>query len=425
MKKIMTFILQGALLFFFLFTMSSCNKQNMDIQEIDDTRYIVDQQLIMILCEDSEVGEKYTDALKALKGNGEAVLTAIKQLEDLDQTIAVKNAIGVGYNLLRNTDEAEMYFQEALGEVQNPTDKAILLSNLAETKYYQKQFEKQYDEAVSVMDEAMEEYRKVNTDMVLGMVLESNQIRLKMMKDYPEPMVKYSLRLKELLKEEKKQFGSNQFIGMFNFQSMSLVCHYDGEDISRSLEYVEKGIELNHQLYQYVFFDIHMYNMISDMYYYETDSAEKGLEYKDKCIKLLDEWQSSWHYDRLQLYSKRAQAYYSMGDLEKSADDYKIVLEQSKSDTDLVALSYYNLGQIELMQQNEPKKALDYMLRAYCIWQRYERRDTLQAMKNSIQNIYWHYGYEDENSNFEDWFNENLEMTKEKMMVKEGDGYEK
>ena len=424
MKKIMTFILQSALLFSLLFTMSSCNKQNMDIQEIDDTRYIVDQQLIMILCEDSELGEKYTDALKALKGNGEAVLTAIKQLEDLDQTIAVKNAIGVGYNLLRNTDEAEMYFQEALGEVQNPMDKAILLSNLAETKYYQKQFEKQYDEAVSVIDEAMEEYRKVNTDMVLGMVLESNQIRLKMMEDYPEPMVKYSLRLKELLKEEKKQFGSNQFIGMFNFQSMSLVCHYDGEDISRSLEYVEKGIELNHQLYQYVFFDIHMYNMISDMYYYETDSAEKGLEYKDKCIKLLDEWQSSWHYDRLQLYSKRAQAYYSMGDLEKSADDYKSVLEQSKSDTDLVALSYYNLGQIELMQQNEPKKALDYMLKAYCIWQRYERRDTLQAMKNSICNIYWHYGYGDENSNFEDWFNENLEMTKEKM-VKEGDGYEK
>lgn len=77
------------------------------------------------------------------------------------------------------------------------------------------------------MDQAVEEYRKVNTDLVLGMVLESNQIRLNMMKDYPEPLVKYSLRLKELLKEEKKQLGSNQFIGMFNFQSMSLACHYE------------------------------------------------------------------------------------------------------------------------------------------------------------------------------------------------------
>ena len=77
------------------------------------------------------------------------------------------------------------------------------------------------------MDQAVEEYRKVNTDLVLAMVLESNQIRLNMMKDYPEPLVKYSLRLKELLKEEKKQFGSNQFIGMFNFQSMSLACHYE------------------------------------------------------------------------------------------------------------------------------------------------------------------------------------------------------
>lgn len=67
----------------------------------------------------------------------------------------------------------------------------------------------------------------MNTDLVLAMALESNQIRLNMMKDYPEPLVKYSLRLKELLKEEKKQFGSNQFIGMFNFQSMSLACHYE------------------------------------------------------------------------------------------------------------------------------------------------------------------------------------------------------
>ena len=348
----------------------------------------------------------------------------MKQLEDLDQTVSVKNAIGVAYNLLRDTEKAEKYFLEALEEVQNPTDQAILLSNLAEAKYYQKQFVKQYDEAAFVMDQAVEEYRKVNTDLVLAMVLESNQIRLNMMKDYPEPLVKYSLRLKELLKEEKKQFGSNQFIGMFNFQSMSHLCHYDGWDISHSLEYVEKAIELNHQLYQYVIFDIQMYNTIGDLYFVEGNFAE-SVEYKETCIKLLDEWQSSWHYDRLKLYSKRAQCYYAMGELEKAVDDYNTVLEQSKSDTDLVALSYYNLGQIELKEYKEPEKALDYMLRAYCMWQRYDRKDSLRTMKNAIENIYWHYGYADENSNFGKWFHENIEKTRDKMMPREGDEYEK
>ncbi|MCI8957673.1 MAG: tetratricopeptide repeat protein [Lachnospiraceae bacterium] len=424
MKKIKNAILQGVLMVFLLFTMSGCQNQNRDIQKIDDTRYIVDQQMILILCEDSELGKAYTDAIKALKGNGEAILAAMKQLEDLDQTVSVKNAIGVAYNLLRDTEEAEKYFLEALEEVQNPTDQAILLSNLAEAKYYQKQFVKQYDEAVSVMDQAVEEYRKVNTDLVLAMVLESNQIRLNMMKDYPEPLVKYSLRLKELLKEEKKQFGSNQFIGMFNFQSMSHLCHYDGWDISHSLEYVEKAIELNHQLYQYVIFDIQMYNTIGDLYFVEGNFAE-SVEYKETCIKLLDEWQSNWHYDRLKLYSKRAQCYYAMGELEKAVDDYNTVLEQSKSDTDLVALSYYNLGQIELKEYKEPEKALDYMLRAYCIWQRYDRKDSLRTMKNAIENIYWHYGYADENSNFGKWFHENIEKTRDKMMAREGAEYEK
>lgn len=82
---------------FLLITMCSCQNQNRDIQKIDDTRYIVDQQMILILCEDSELGKAYTDAIKALKGNGEAILAAMKQLEDLDQTVSVKNAIGVAY----------------------------------------------------------------------------------------------------------------------------------------------------------------------------------------------------------------------------------------------------------------------------------------------------------------------------------------
>ena len=60
MKKIKNAILQGVLMVFLLFTMSGCQNQNRDIQKIDDTRYIVDQQMILILCEDSELGKAYT-----------------------------------------------------------------------------------------------------------------------------------------------------------------------------------------------------------------------------------------------------------------------------------------------------------------------------------------------------------------------------
>lgn len=400
-------------IFFLLLIISGCQKQ--EVQKLDDTNYIVDIQMILILCEEVEAGSEYSDALKGLKGNGDEVLASVKQLEGLEQSVAVKNAIGVGKNILRKTEEAESYFLDALQETTNPTDKAILLSNLAETKYYQKEYVKQYDNALSVMNEAVEEYEKVNTDKILSMVLESNQIRLNMMVDYPKPMVKYVSRLKKLLKEERKQFGSNQFIGMFNFQSIGIACHYDGESIERTLDYMEKSIALNHKLYQYVFFDINMYNIIAATYYREPYSSEKELEYRNKCIELLDQWQSKWHYGRLQAYAKRGEFYYLMGELEKSSEDYNIVLAQSTDDTDIVALSYYFLGQIYTMQQKEPEPevALDYFLRAFCIWQRYDRPDGLQTIKTSIKNLYKRYEYENENPNFENWFDGKLEKVQE------------
>ncbi len=419
MKPIKSKVLKYSIFFLLLFSTTGCQNQTTEVQKIDDTRYIVDQQMILILCEAPDAGSEYIDILNSLKGNGDEVLAAIEQLEGLEQTVPVQNAIGVGKNLLRKPDEAEVYFQRALETVENPTDKAIVLSNLAESKYYQKQYIKQYDEALSVMNQAVEEYQNVNTDMVLSMVLESNQIRLAMMEEYPQLVAKYALKIKELLKKEKKQFGANQFIGMFNLQSMALVCHYDDEKIERSLEYMEKAVDINHQWYQYTFFDIRTYNLISDMFYYEPDSMEKGLEYENKCIELLDEWQSDWHYDRLQIYTKRGQSYYSMGELEKSSEDYNLVLEQSRDETDIVSISYYYLGQIDLMQRNVPEKALDYYFKAYCIWQRYDRPSSLQTIKQSIENVYYRYGYENENPDFEDWFVENIEKTKKEMKDEE------
>lgn len=407
MAQTKRFIWKYIIICVILFLMSGCQKQ--EIQRIDDSRYIVDKQMILILCEDLEAGSEYTDILNSLKGNGDKVLAAMEQLKGLNPTVAVKNAIGVANILLRNTDEAELYLQEALQETENPTEKAILLSNLAAARFYRDQYIKQYDAAVVVINEAVEEYQKDNTDMVLRMVLESNQIRINMMKDYPQPMIKHVRRLKNLLKEERKEFGANQFIGMLNLQSLGMACHCDGEETARSLDYMEEAINLNHKLYQYVFFDIHMYNNIADMYYFIPDSMEKELEYLNRCIELLDEWQSDWHYDRLQVYSKRGQSYCSMGELEKSAEDFNLVIEQRKQEDDLVAMSYYYLGQIELMEHHMPEPALDYMLRGFGIWQRYNRPNGLQAMKTSIQNIYDCYGYEKENPNFESWLTERVE----------------
>jgi len=254
MKPIKSKVLKYSIFLLLLFSITSCQNQTTEIQKIDDSRYIVDKQMILILCEDLEAEALYTEALINLKGNGDKVLAAMEQLKGLNSTVAVKNAIGVANILLRNTDEAELYLQEALQETENPTEKAILLSNLAAARFYRDQYIKQYDAAVDVINEAVEEYQKDNTDMVLRMVLESNQIRINMMKDYPQPMVKHVRRLKNLLKEERKEFGANQFIGMLNLQSLGMACHCDGEETARSLDYMEEAINLNHKLYQYVFF---------------------------------------------------------------------------------------------------------------------------------------------------------------------------
>lgn len=400
--------------FFILLNMTGCKKQ--EIQEIDDARYIVDLQMILILCEDPEAGTEYADALKGLKGNGDEVLASIKLLKGLEQTVAVKNAIGVANNLLRKPYEAESYFQDALLETKNSTDRAILLSNLAEAKYYQKQHAKQFDIAASLINEAVEEYQKVNTDRVLRMTLESNQLRLNMMmvKSSQQSIVKYVSRIKEILKEERKQFGANQFIGMYNFQSMGLACHYDQVSEKRKLAYMEKSLDINKRFYNYVFFDINMYNLISDMYY-QNGSFEKNVEYRNKCIELMDEWQSKWHYNRLQAYVKRIESNYMAGELDKLLEDCQVVLEQSEEDTDLVAISYFYLGQIYLMQEKEPKESLDCFLRAFCIWYEYDRPDELQMIKTSIQNIYRRYEYEKENPDFENWFDEKIKTMHEEL----------
>ena len=90
-----------------LLNIAGCGKQ--ELQEMDDSRYIVDLQAILILCENSEGEAEYTDALHGLKGNGDEILASITQLEGLKQTVAVKNAIGVGKNLLRKADEGKKF----------------------------------------------------------------------------------------------------------------------------------------------------------------------------------------------------------------------------------------------------------------------------------------------------------------------------
>lgn len=176
---------------------------------------------------------------------------------------------------------------------------------------------------------------------------------------------------------------------------------------SRPLRYIMKdsGEEI---------FDANMYNLIADIYYREPDLFEKRMEYRNKCMELMDPWQSKWHYNRLQVYAKRAETYYSVGELEKSSKDYCIVLEQSRDDTDLVALSYYYLGQIYVMQQDKPEETLDYFLRAFCIWQGYDRPDGLKTMKISIQNFYRRNGYEKGNQDFENWFDGEIEKMQKK-----------
>ncbi|MDK2811472.1 MAG: hypothetical protein PWR27_2181, partial [Petroclostridium sp.] len=84
------------LVFIFIISilLTGCHKRTLTLA--DDTWYIVDNNWILMLCEEAEQ-ENYKSLVIQLKENGDVLNSVIEQLQEIERDAKTENALGVAY----------------------------------------------------------------------------------------------------------------------------------------------------------------------------------------------------------------------------------------------------------------------------------------------------------------------------------------
>ena len=374
--------------------LTACSKKEDKL--LEDTRYIVDNYAILILCKVPEQ-VSYRSLITLLKGNEDSLIEAIKTLQEMDQTVDIKNALGVAYLRLRKFNEANENFQMALNLAESSDEKAFILSNMSEVMMYDGDF----DTAKKYMEMAL---KQEVSDSIDKLILQSNMIAT----DSPEDInsLQKVLELKKLLKEEKNICNSNQFISIFNYKSLAYICYLDG-NMKKCQFYINKALELNHKTYQYTDIDANLYKNISLMY--TAYDLNKALDYSNKSIEILEKWQKQDHYDLLDLYEVRGNIFLNLKNKEKALDDYQFVLKYCPPYHDLAAVSYYNIANV-YEYSGDDELAIESYSKAYYIWNRLGENDLNQDIERELKEEYERQN--DGNESYDIWFNKQIQKAK-------------
>ncbi|MBE5978392.1 MAG: tetratricopeptide repeat protein [Paenibacillaceae bacterium] len=189
MRKIFPFL---AFIFIISIMLTGCHKKTVTLA--DDTWYIVDNNWILMLCEEAEQ-ENYKGLVSQLKGNGDVLKTVIEQFQGMERDAKTENALGVAYLRLRRFDDAERHLKAALDLSVTEEEKACALTNLSECCLYQ-------DKIDEVDRYAEEAYEKDISDPVKRLILDSNMLK----KRYLNSEISYKQVIKtakKLIKQEK------------------------------------------------------------------------------------------------------------------------------------------------------------------------------------------------------------------------------
>ncbi|SET57046.1 tetratricopeptide repeat protein [Lacrimispora sphenoides] len=381
-----------------LILITGCSRNQTGL--IDDTEFIVDDSAILMLCKIT--GQEANKKLMVqLKGNGDSLIEVIKVLEDMKQDASIKNALGVSYLRLRRFQEANSKFQEALRIAVSDEEKMCILSNMAEVMLYQEN----RDTAKYYVEEAL---KLEVDDQVKKLVLQSNLTAIEL--PFKTDFIQEIGNIKELIKKERKILGSNQFIGIFNYKTLSWACYYAG-NMKKCEYYIYKACKLNDKLYQYIPVEANLYKTLSFMY--EPDyNLNKAYDYVNKAIDLLEIWQVQDHYDLLNLYELRGNIYLNLGwaKLDLAINDYEHVLEQCLPYHDLVAVSYYNLGNA-YGYLGDTDMIIESYARAYYIWNLEGYENSNQKIEEALRRIYEK--QDDKDDDYESWFQTQIIQGKE------------
>jgi len=383
---------------FSIIFITSCSKKENSL--IDDTEYIVDDSAILMLCKITGQ-EANKELMVQLKGNGDSLIEVIKVLEDMKQDASIKNALGVSYLRLRRFHEANSKFQEALRIAVSDEEKMCILSNMAEVILYQEN----RDTAKYYVEEAL---KLEVDDQVKKLVLQSNLTAIEL--PFKTDFIQEIGNIKELIKKERKILGSNQFIGIFNYKTLSWACYYAG-NMKKCEYYIDKACKLNDKLYQYIPVEANLYKTLSFMY--EPDyNLNKAYDYVNKAIDLLEIWQVQDHYDLLNLYELRGNIYMNLGwaNLDLAIKDYEHVLEKCLPYHDLAAVSYYNLGNA-YWYYGGTDKIIESYARAYYIWNLEGYKDSNQKIEEALRKIYTK--QVNNSDDYEGWFQKQIFQAKD------------
>ncbi len=156
-----------AFIFIISILLTGCHKRTLTLA--DDTWYIVDNNWILMLCEEAEQ-ENYKYLVTQLKGNGDVLKSVIEQLQGLERDAKTENALGVAYLRLRKFGDAELHLKAALDLSVTEEEKACALTNLSECCLYQ-------DKRDEVDRYAEEAYEKDISDPMKRLILDTNMLK--------------------------------------------------------------------------------------------------------------------------------------------------------------------------------------------------------------------------------------------------------
>lgn len=376
--------------------LTGCHKNTVTLT--DDTWYIVDNNTILMLCEDAEQ-EPYKTLVTQLKGNGDALRSSIEKLTEMKSDVKTENALGVAYLRLRKFEDAKRYLETALNLSVTEEQKACVLTNLS--AYYL--FQGKSNEAYSYSEQA---YKTNISDSIKRLILDSNMLMVRYIKNTETNNKKTIKEGKKLIKEEKKLLGCNKEIGIFNYYILAKANYNSGNNDFGDF-YMKKALRLNNKTYQRNYIEANLYQEMSYYYFYYWNNFDKAIECATKSIEILEKWQAKDHYDLLIAYYKRGDLYYLHYDNSKALDDYEIALEQCSSYPALASLLYFELGNIYERSEQFDKSA-ECFIRSYFIWQQEKFEAPLGLNKDILEYVYDNLVQTD--LDYESWSQEQLKQ---------------
>ncbi|WP_143322435.1 hypothetical protein [Clostridium sp. HBUAS56010] len=381
----------------------ACKRQ--DDKLTDDTWYIVDEYSILMLCERPEQ-ESFKALMVKLKGNGNSLNEAINILKEMEQDTVVKNALGVGYLRLRKFREAEEEFQEALNIAQSDTERVCILANLAGVMLYK-------EDSVSAENYTEKALELGVNDSLKNLVLKSNLTSINLSNQ--TELIQEIAKIKQLIKEEKSILGSNQFVGIFNYETLAYACYYE-DNMTRCEYYMKKARELNKKTYKYVYIDAYLYKALTLMYDDTIEGVDKAMSYIDKDIDILEEWQTKDHYDLLVSYIIRGNLYAnkSIPDRDSAIRDYRYVLDYCPPYHSLAAVSYYGLARAYGYSENAALITESYA-KAYYLWKLEGWSDLNQDIERELRQEYERQN--NGNESYNNWFEQQIEKAERDLEI--------